>query len=353
MTLTQNQIEIPTPSKPWVKTPLQRVPSIAVGIAALALAGVIVEATPLKGKLGFFLVFVPLITVLQYLLARIRATRKAAQDILVASFMWTASFLVFLPTASILATTVTKGLEGLRLSIFTNTMAAASYTDPIEMGGLLHALVGTIYLILLSVIISVPLGILTALYLTEIKGPGSAFIQFIVQAMSGVPSVIAGLFVFSAVILATPLEASSLMGAFALAILMVPTVTRTSQEVLVLIPNDLREAGLALGATQWKTVALVVVPAAKSGLITAIILGVARIAGETAPLLFVLGGTDALNSNPFSGFNSGLPLYIWKGFLIGLPESVQRAWTGILVLLILVLILFTAARVFGPKKGRF
>lgn len=352
MTLTQNQIEIPSPSKPWVKTPIQRVPSIAVGITALALAGAIVEATPLKGKLGFFLVFVPLITVLQYLLARIRATRKAAQDILVSSFMWTAAFLVFLPTASILATTITKGIKGLRLSIFTNTMAAVSYTDPIQMGGLLHALIGTIYLILLSVIISVPLGILTALYLTEIKGPGSSFIQFIVQAMSGVPSVIAGLFIFSAVILATPLEASSLMGSFALAILMVPTVTRTSQEVLVLIPNDLREAGLALGATQWKTVALVVVPAAKSGLITAIILGVARIAGETAPLLFVLGGTDALNSNPLSGFNSGLPLYIWKGFLIGLPESVQRAWTGILVLLILVLILFTAARVLGPKKGR-
>ncbi len=351
MATTQAIGAIPAPTKPWVKRPLQRVPSLALGVTALLLAGLIVEVTPLKGKLGYFIVFVPLVTTLQYLLARMRASRKVAEDVLVSSLMWTAAFFVFLPTASILATTLTKGLQGLRFSIFTDTMVSASFTDPIEMGGLLHALLGTAYLILLSVIISVPLGILTALYLTEIKGPGSGFIQFIVQAMSGVPSVIAGLFVFSAVILTTPIKASSLTGSFALAILMVPTVTRTSQEVLVLIPNDLREAGLALGATQWKTVALVVVPAARSGLITAVILGVARIAGETAPLLFVLGGTDALNQNPFNGFNSGLPLYIWKGFLIGLPESVQRAWTGILVLLILVLVLFTIARIFGPKKG--
>ena len=349
---TQFMSSTPKPTKPWVKKPSQRLPALLTTLLAIAIAGAVVELTPLKGKLGFFLIFVPLISALQYLLARVRSNRKAAQDVFMSSVMWTAAFFVFLPTFSILVTTVVKGIHGLSLGIFKNTMAATSYTDPIEMGGLLHALLGTVYLIVLSVLISVPLGILTALYLTEIKGPGSRFIQFIIQAMSGVPSVIAGLFVFSAVILTTPLDASSLMGSLALGILMVPTVTRASQEVLVLIPSDLREAGLALGATQWKTVALVVVPAARSGLITAVILGVARIAGETAPLLFVLGGSDALNPNPFNGFNSGLPLYIWKGFLIGLPESVQRSWTGILVLLVLVLTLFTIARVFGPKKGR-
>ena len=350
--MSATAISTPTPSKPWVPTTKQRIPGITVAIIAIALAYVIVEVTPLKGKLGYFITFVPLITILQFLLARIRSNQKIAQDVLVSSFMWTAAFFVFLPTFSIIITTVVKGLPGLKPEIFSQTMAATSYTDPIGTGGLLHSLVGTVFVILLSIIISVPLGLLTALYLTEIKGPGSGFIQFIVQAMSGVPSVIAGLFIFSAVILTTPLEASSLLGSFALSILMVPTVTRASQEVLALIPNDLREAGLALGATQWKTVALVVVPAAKSGLLTAMILGVARIAGETAPLLFVLGGTDALNLNPFHNFNSALPLYIWKGFLIGLPESVQRAWTAILVLLILVLTLFTIARVFGPKKGK-
>ena len=340
------------PTRPWIKTPKQRIPSFLVALFSILFTVSVLALTPLKGKLGFFLVFVPTITVCQYLLARTRANKKIAQDVLVSSFMWSASFLVFLPIISILMTTVVRGFHGLKPNLFTQTMKITSYSDPLNQGGLLHALVGTIYLIILTTLISVPLGLLTALYITEIRGKGSAFIQFIVQAMSGVPSVIAGLFIFSAVILATPLKASSIVGAFALSILMVPTVTRASQEVLALIPNDLREAGLALGATQWKTVSMVVVPAAKSGLITAMILGVARIAGETAPLLFVLGGTDALNLNPFHGFNSGLPLYIWKGILIGDEQAVNRAWSGILILLITVLIFFTAARILGPKRDK-
>ena len=340
------------PSKPWVKTPVQRIPTLLTFIAAIAGAMAIVAVTPLKGKFGFALVFVPLVTVSEYIVVRIRNGRKAAADIVASSFMVSAAFLVFLPIASILATTIKRGLPGLKANLFTESMAVTAFTDPLNQGGLLHAIVGTLYLIILSVVISVPLGILTALYLTEIRGPGSNFIQFIVQAMSGVPSVIAGLFIYSAVVLTTPIKPSALLGAFALSILMIPTVTRTSQEVLLLIPNDLREAGLALGATQWKTVAMVVVPAARSGLITAVILGIARIAGETAPLIFVLGGADALNLNPFSGYNSALPLYVWKGFLIGLPEATQRAWTAILILLIVVLVLFIVARSIGPKKGQ-
>lgn len=337
------------PEKPWVKTPIQRIPTVFTFLVAIALATLIVTESPLKGKLGFAIVFLPLVTAMEYAVVRLRNGAKAAADIVASAVMSAAAFLVFLPIASILGTTIKRGFPGLRANLFTDSMAITSFTDPIGKGGLLHAIVGTLYLILLSVIISVPLGILTALYLTEIRGPGSNFIQFIIQAMSGIPSVIAGLFIYSSVILATPLQPSALLGGFALSILMIPTVTRTSQEVLLLIPNELREAGLALGATQWKTVAMVVVPAARSGLITAVILGVARIAGETAPLLFVLGGADALNLNPFSGYNSALPFYVWKGFLIGLPEATQRAWTAILILLIIVLILFTLARAFGPK----
>jgi len=340
------------PIKPWTKTTRQRVPGLLVALGAVLFTVALLAITPLKGKLGFFIVFVPTITVCEYLLARIRSNQKVAQDVLISSVMWSAAFLVFLPIVSILMTTVVRGVHGLKFNLFTQTMKVTAYSDPLNQGGLLHALIGTIYLIVLTTVISVPLGLLTALYITEIRGKGSSFIQFIVQAMSGVPSVIAGLFIFSAVILATPLKASSIVGAFALSLLMVPTVTRASQEVLALIPNDLREAGLALGATQWKTVSMVVVPAAKSGLITAMILGVARIAGETAPLLFVLGGTDAMNLNPFHNFNSGLPLYIWKGILIGDEQAVNRAWSGILILLVTVLIFFTTARILGPKRER-
>ena len=340
------------PTRPWIKTPVQRIPGLLISIIAVTISIGIVGISPLKGKLGFTLVFVPVFITLQYLLARVRATKKAAQDIVVASVVWAAGFLVFLPVMSILFTTIKRGLPGLNLKFLSQTMSIAAFTDPIGTGGILHAITGTLFLILISIVISVPLGILTALYLTEIKGPGSSFIQFIVQAMSGVPSVIAGLFVYSTIILTTPLRQSSFLGGLALAILMTPTVTRTAQEVLALIPNDLREAGLALGATQWKTVSMVVVPAAKSGLLTAVILGVARIAGETAPLIFTLGGADALNLNPLNGYNSALPLYVWKGFLIGLPEAIQRAWSAIFVLLLIVLTLFLVARSIGPKRAR-
>jgi phosphate transport system permease protein len=167
--------------------------------------------------------------------------------------------------------------------------------------------------------------------------------------MSGVPSVVAGLFIYAALVLTTPLRSSAFLGSLALTILMVPTVTRTAQEVLNLVPRDLREAGLAMGATQWKTVALVVVPAARSGLITAVILGVARIAGETAPLIFTIGGFDSINWNPVKGESAAIPTIIWRGLLAGTPESVQRAWSAILVLLILVLVLFVAARSLGSR----
>jgi phosphate transport system permease protein len=131
---------------------------------------------------------------------------------------------------------------------------------------------------------------------------------------------------------------------------MIPTIARTSEEVLLLIPNDLREAGTALGGTQWRTVAMIVLPAARSGLMTAVILGVARIAGETAPLLLLTGGGDKVNPNPFNGSVGSLPYYIWKAFNAGSPEAITRAWAGLLVLMVLVLLLFTLARALTSRK---
>ncbi|MEI8067049.1 MAG: phosphate ABC transporter permease PstA [Actinomycetes bacterium] len=338
------------PQKPWKATPAEIMPTILLLIGSMVATFAIVALTPMKGKLAYFFLFFVLGTVSISVRTGLARGRTAAVDSIASAIAFTGAAIVFMPVASILFTTIQKGVAGLHLSLFTQTMFTASYSDPISKGGLLHALVGTVYLIVISIIISVPMGILTALYLTEIKGPGAAFIQFIVQAMSGIPSVVAGLFIFAALIVSTPIKASGIAGAFALSILMIPTVTRTAQEVLLLVPNDLREAGQALGATQWRTVATIVVPAARNGLITATILGVARIAGETAPLLFTVGGSDNLNWNPFKDYQGALPFYVWKGLLLGTPESIQRAWTGILVLLTLVLILFVLARVFGGKR---
>ena len=343
-------VQTATPSRPWEKTPREVLPTVVILFLSLLTVAAIVELTALKGKLAYFLLFLPIGTAAQFFWARYKYGSKAAKDVVASSIMMTGAVAVFAPVVSIVLTTFVKGLPGITGSLFTNDMGQASFVDPIGSGGLLHALVGTLFLIFLSVLISVPMGLLTALYLTEIRGPGSRFIEFMVQAMSGVPSVVAGLFVFSAILLTTPLDTSGFVAALALSILMIPTVTRASQEVLLLIPNDLREAGLAMGATQWRTVAMIVVPAAKSGLITASILGVARIAGETAPLIFTLGGADKLNTNPFFGSQSALPFYIWTGFRLGTPEAVQRAWSAILVLLIIVLVLFAIARIVGSKS---
>jgi phosphate transport system permease protein len=204
--------------------------------------------------------------------------------------------------------------------------------------------------VLLGMLISVPLGVLTALYLTEIKGRFVRPIKFLVQAMSGVPSIVAGLFILAAIVYPLSKTFNGFEGSLALSILMIPTVARTSEEVLKLIPNDLREAGVALGGTQWRTVAMVVVPAARSGLITAVILGVARIAGETAPIVLLTGGSDSINANPFHGTIGSLPFYIWDGLLAGTNESVTRAWAAILVLLVIVLVLFSLARYLGSRK---
>jgi phosphate transport system permease protein len=169
------------------------------------------QLTSLKGKLFFFLLFLPIATIAQFVWARIKYGSKAAKDVVASSIMMTGAIAVFIPVISIVVTTFVKGIPGISVSVFTNDMGRASFIDPIGSGGLLHAIVGTLFLILITVIISVPMGMLTALYLTEIRGPGSRFIQFMVQAMSGVPSVVAGLFIFSAVILTTPLDTSGLV----------------------------------------------------------------------------------------------------------------------------------------------
>jgi len=265
--------------------------------------------------------------------------------------VYVAAAFVIVPLASILWEIFTKGATGVSLNIFSNDMSATASDSPLTEGGLLHAIVGTVYLVLIASVVSTPIGILTALYIVEVKGKFAGIVRFFVQAMSGIPSIVAGLFIYAVWMIGLGNSYNAGAGAAALAILMIPTVARTSEEVLKLIPNDLREAGLAMGATQWRTVAMIIIPAAKSGLVTAVILGIARVAGETAPLLLTIGGADGLNLNPFSGNNSALPYYIWKNLGLGSEIAVQRAWLGVFVLIVVVFIFFTLARVLGAAKG--
>jgi phosphate transport system permease protein len=341
---------IPTPIKPWKATKRERLVDFSIFLLALLTSYLVVAATEMKGKLALFVVFFAAYMLFTASIKGFKLGSAAAKDAVVNSLVALGAIVTVIPIASILFTVVQKGLPGISLNLFVSDMSMATPTDPLSNGGLLHAITGTLVLVTLALIMSVPIGILTALYLTEIKGRFTAPIRFLVQAMSGVPSIVAGLFILSAILYPITKSFSGLMGALALTILMIPTIARTSEEVLNLIPNDLREAGVALGGTQWRTVAMIVLPAAKSGLITAVILGVARIAGETAPLLLLTGGGDKVNPNPFNGPIGSLPYYIWKSFNSGSPEAITRAWAGLLVLVGLVLILFTTARYLGSKK---
>ena len=339
------------PQRPWQPSFKSLIPDILGALFTAVSTMAIVGVSPLKGKLGFVIVLILMAITTTSVISWIRKDRKAALNSTSTVLVYVAAAFVIVPLASILWEIFTKGATGVSLNIFSNDMAATASDAPLTEGGLIHAIVGTVYLVFMASIISTPIGILTALYIVEVKGKFAGIVRFFVQAMSGIPSIVAGLFIYAVWMIGLGNSYSAGAGAAALAILMIPTVARTSEEVLKLIPNDLREAGLAMGATQWRTVAMIIIPAARSGLVTAVILGIARVAGETAPLLLTIGGADGLNLNPFGGNNAALPYYIWKNLSLGTEIAVQRAWLGVFILIVVVFIFFTLARVLGASKG--
>ena len=344
------QLITPKPGKPWVATPKQRMVTAGIYLASAFVSFAVIAVTPMKGKLAYFTIFFLASIVIDFTLSYFQRGIASAKDAVARGFVTVGMTFAVLPIFSILFEVVKRGYKGMHFGLFTHDMSTTSVNDPLENGGILHAIAGTTIMVALALLIAMPIGILTAIYLTEIRGRLSRPIKFLVQAMSGVPSIVAGLFILSAFVYPFTGSLSGFAGSLALMILMIPTIARTSEEVLLLIPSDLREAGVALGGTQWRTVALVVVPAAKSGLVTALILGIARVAGETAPLVLLTGGGEKVNPNPFSGPMGSLPLYIWKCFGQGTEESIARAWSGILVLLVIVLALFMTARFLSERK---
>ena len=349
-TQLQNDFSTMNPNRPWRPTPRKMVEDFLVIAIAAVLSPIIVQFTGLAGVSGNVLTFFVLSLVGSIGISYSRQGRKAVGNAIATSLIYSSFALVMLPLASILFTVISRGYQSLRINTFTQDMSLTQPESAFDQGGALHAILGTLILVAIASAISVPLGILTGLYLTEVKGRAENLIRFLVQAMSGVPSIVAGLFIYSLVIIGSGGHYSGFAGALALSILMLPTVARTAEEVLKLIPNDLREAGVALGATQWRTVVMVVVPAARSGIITAIILGVARVAGETAPLLLTILGNNTTHFNPFDAPMSALPLYTFNLFRTGLNAAISRAWTGALVLMFIVLVLFIFARLGSGKQ---
>ncbi len=301
-----------------------------------------------NGILGTLLWWYLSALVVFYILVRDRSDTEGALDRIVTVLIWSAGALVAAVLAWMLAFLFVKGIPALTGGFFTHDMSTVGPLTP--GGGGEHALIGTLEQVGLATIVVVPVAILTAVYLHEIGGRLARPVRFIVDAMSGLPSIIAGLLVYT--VWVDGRSFSGVAGAAALAVLMLPTVTRASEEILRTIPDTLREGALALGAPQWRLIVKVVIPTAMAGLVTATILGIARAVGETAPMLLTAFGSDSVNTNPFSGPQSDLPLFVWK--LIRLPNASQleRAWSGALVLVLLVLVLFVAARYVATRSQR-
>lgn len=315
------------------------------GAAALALAWVLTsQVLPVSSPAAtvglayvFFLGFVWWITLDLY-------GPLASKDRLAAVVIGSAAVAVIAVLGYVIVSIVVKGIGALRWNFFTQTQEFAAAEDPLSKGGAAHAIVGSAQQVLVAMVLSVPLGIATAVFLQEVRGWLVRPVRFVVDAMSGVPSIVAGLFVYVTWLVGLGNRQSGFAAALALSILMLPSVTRTTEEVLRLVPGGLREAALALGSSQARSVWLVVLPTARLGVITAVILGIARAVGETAPLIMTSGGSNLMEWNPFRNAQASLPLYVFR--LVGLPgeNAVARAWTGALVLITLVLVLFTLAR---------
>jgi phosphate transport system permease protein len=299
-----------------------------------------VLGTALWWYLGALVVF--------FVLTRDRLDGEAALDRIVTVLIWSTGALVSAILVWMIAFLVIKGLPELKPSFFTEDMSKVGPLTP--GGGVRHALIGTLEQVGLATLVVVPVAILTAVYLNEIDGRLAKPARFVIDAMSGLPSIIAGLLVYTVWVQGHGF--SGVAGAAALAVLMLPTVTRASEEILRTIPDPLREGALALGAPRWRVTVRVVIPTALAGLVTAVILGIARAVGETAPMLLTSFGADTTNTNPFSGPQSDLPLFVWKLILLPNETQKQRAWAGALILVLLVLVLFVTARMISTRSQK-
>jgi phosphate transport system permease protein len=339
-----------TPTRPWEKEKVAlRNNGLTLLVGALV-AFVVVLFTGFAGPDGWAIVLFTLAALFTALRNR-RLSKKERKDSRARLIIIAASVIAFAPWISIFVSVLFKGIKGLRPNFLVSDMRTTTPDDFLDMGGAAHAIVGSLLMVLIATAITLPLGILTGVYITEVRGRFSGVVRVVVQSMSGVPSIVAGLFVYTTFVDATG-SFSALAGAFALGILMLPTVARTSEEVLKLVPDDLRSAGYALGARQWRSTLMIVLPTVRSGLITAGLLGVARVIGETAPLLATSLSNTSFVFNPVNGPIGSLPMYIFGMLQIGTENSINRAWTGALILLILVFGLFTLARYVAGKDKR-
>ncbi|GAA2430527.1 phosphate ABC transporter permease PstA [Streptomyces glaucus] len=324
--------------------------SIALGLGISFVAG-------LESDIQWALIAAVLFVLGSYgISARIEG-RRQAKDRVATSMVWVAFLLAVVPLLSLLWETARQGVKVLDGYFLSHSMGVVPDTEP--GGGIYHAILGTLEQVGLATLISVPIGVLTAIYLVEYGRGGLArAVTFFVDVMTGIPSIVAGLFILSLWIVILDMGYSGFAGSLALSILMIPVVVRSTEEMLKLVPNELREASLALGVPKWRTILKVVVPTSIGGITTGVMLAIARITGETAPVLLLVWGTNFINANPFSDPQASLPMYIYLQYTNsgGYGAAYDRAWAAALTLIAFIMILNLVARGIArwkaPKTGR-
>jgi phosphate transport system permease protein len=291
-----------------------------------------------------------------YVIAARVEGRRQAKDRVATSLVWVAFVIAVVPLVSLIWVTVSRGVKVLDPYFLSHSMGVVADSQP--GGGAYAAIIGSLEQVGLATLIGAPIGILTAVYLVEYgRGRLAKAVTFFVDVMTGIPSIVAGLFILS-LMLIFDMQPFGFAGSLALAILMMPVVVRSTEEMLKLVPNELREASLALGVPKWRTILKVVLPTSIGGITTGVMLAIARIAGETAPVLLLVFGNPFINNNPFEGAQSSLPLFIYQQYAnsAGANAAYDRAWAASLTLIAFVMILNLVARGIArwkaPKTGR-
>ena len=329
----------------WV-SPVVLAVSMALGaVITIAMGGLNLLGTAAFGAI----VYVAAI----YVIAVVKEGERWAADRVAKALVTGAFVLVMIPLVSLVFLVVAEGAARFDWAFLSTDMTGVYGEMP--TGGARHAIIGTFWVTGIASLISIPLGIFTAIYLVEYPGsPGQKLITFLVDVMTGIPSIVAGLFAFSMFFsLVSPGYKSALIGAVALAVLMTPVVVRGTEEMLKLVPNELREASYALGVPKWLTITKVVLRTAIAGITTSVMIAIARVIGETAPLLVTVGIVANVNMNPLDGRMATLPVYVFRQYAQGGDASMSRAWAGALTLILIVMILNLGARLvsyyFSPK----
>ncbi len=326
---------------------------IGAGLSALCTTLLLFgNLTPMSGKLGFVAVLFPIFLATYALLVSLTDSGPAVVDKVMTALLTSAATLAGVALISVVTFILWRGRAALfKSNLYLDDMSRAGPLDPLTVGGIAHAIVGTLVIITLCLIFTVPLGVMCAVFLNETRGRLTGFVRTVVTAMTALPSILAGLFIFATWILVLGKQRSGLAASLAVSIMMLPIIIRSADVVLRLVPGNLREASSALGSSQWRTVWHVVLPTARSGLSTSVILGVARGVGETAPVLLTSGITSSMNGDPTKNPMMSLPLATFEFVRSPQQTLVARGFATAAVLMILVLLLFSLARFLGGRPA--